>query len=516
MKSITNRSIFIIVIIISLILISSQLPIQNASITSLAKSFTFSSFSSPLSLSDFLSKVIISNYSLTRSEAEDIFYFITNNKEVLSISDWESFSSSFIIPYEQCKPNRSFMLQFNQFKQCFISDPYTSYISNKNYQAIFNAISTASPSSLTFYDYFILKKSMFAWYKCHTSKSSISFFDFKCGLNYIIPTYIHNIDSDAIFKASNTTIYKMNFVSFIRISKIANTFLKITNVENDDMNAISKERFIKAIKEDKSIFTKEDVDLIYKMNNHKDNLLSFKSYVYFYNLIELYNKYAFSNDFITKEEMFRLFSDSNFDNRILYAIDSSLLNINKQSYEAIMSDDLSNERKGNSIEQFFSFIQINDNKEISNREVFFNIYSADNKLTRSQFIKAFYIGRTFMKSMKKNTYRVEIKKLLKNRDISWIFKKYNNNISIDFILFNTILNINKKIKNDSKGSEMLTQLNLINLLKEIGCSQMISLISKNDMRYEKKGLGSLIVNIQLKANTYLFSKNNNVFPKRKL
>ena len=118
--------------------------------------------------------------------------------------------------------------------------------------------------------------------------------------------------------------------------------------------------------------------------------------------------------------------------------------------------------------------------------------------------------------MKKNTYRVEIKKLLKNRDISWIFKKYNNNISIDFILFNTILNINKKIKNVSKGNEMLTQLNLINLLKEIGCSQMISLISKNDMRYEKKGLGSLIVNIQLKANTYLFSKNNNVFPKRKL
>ena len=37
--------------------------------------------------------------------------------------------------------------------------------------------------------------------------------------------------------------------------------------------AKEKERFNKAIKEDKSIFTKEDVDLIYKMNNHKNNVV---------------------------------------------------------------------------------------------------------------------------------------------------------------------------------------------------------------------------------------------------
>lgn len=505
MKSTTNRYILIIVIIVSLIVLSSQLPIQSSS---LSKSFSSSSFSSPLSLSDYLSKVNFSNYSLTRSEAEDIFYFITKNKEELSISDWESFSSSFIIPYEQCKPDRSFMLHFNQFKQCFKSESYSSYISNKNYQAIFNAISTSSPLSMTFYDYFILKKSMFAWYKCHSSKSSMTLFDFKCAINYIIPTYIHNIDSDDIFKASNKIRNKINFVSFIRISKIAYTFMKITNVDNDDISAISKERFNKAIKEDKSIFTKEDVDLIYKMNNHKNNVLSFKSYVYFYNLIELFNKYAFSNDFISKEEMFKLFSDSNFENRILNAIDSSLVNINKQSYEAIIPDELSKESKENSMEQFFSFIQINEDKEISNREVFFNLYSVDNKWTRRKFIKAFYIGRTFMKSMKRNKFRVEIKKLLNNKDINWKFKKYNNNISIDFILFNIILNINNKIKNVSKGNKMLTQMNLINLLKEIGCSQMISLISKKNMKYEKKRLGSIIVNIQLKANEYVSKKKS--------
>ena len=55
---------------------------------------------------------------------------------------------------------------------------------------------------------------------------------------------------------------------------------------------------------------------------------------------------------------------------------------------------------------------------------------------------------------------------------------------------------------------MLTQMNLINLLKEIGCSQMISLISKKNMKYEKKRLGSIIVNIQLKANEYVSKKKS--------
>lgn len=511
MKSNTFRNIFITVITLSLIYYTYQIP--TTSNTYLSKLFSSSSFSSPLSLSDYLTKINFSNYSLTRSEAEDIFYFITKHKEYLSLSDWESFSSSFIIPYEQCKPDRSFTLQFNQFKQCFISDPYTSYISNKNYKAIFNAISTSSSLSMTFYDYFILKKSMFAWYKCHSTKSSISFFDFKCAINYIIPTYIHSIDSDIIFKAGNTTRYKMNFVSFVRISKIAYSFMKITNVDNDDMSVISKERFIKAIKEGKSIFTKEDVDLIYKMNNHKDNVLSFKSYAYFYNLIELFNKYALSNDFITKEEMMKLFDDSSFDNRILFAIDNSIINIDKQSYEAIKPDELSKESKDNSIEKFYSFIQINEDKK--NREVFFNIYSNDNKWTRKKYLKAFYIGRTFLKSLKKNTFRVEIKKILKNKDISWKFKKYNSRVSIDLILYNTILNIDKKINNVSKGKDMLTQLDLITLLKDIGCSQMISLLSKKSMKYDKKGLSSIIVNLQLKANEYSYSKNNGLTKRKK-
>ena len=539
-------------IIIILVLISSS--IQSKPKEKTSKIIPFSNIfshiqddSTTLSREYFLTKSNFAIYLLTRSETEEIFNFISKSQDdKIRIEEWESFARFFIIPFENCLSDKTkYELNFEQFKQCFVHDNYSQFISNRNYKAIFNALSTKSVNSISFFDYFIFKKMLYGWSKCLSTKSYISQIDFKCAISHVVPSiYMHTIDSDMVFETAMTEFIpiktnhytnqrrRMDFVSYIRISKITYIFAIVAHSEHETLTSIKKEKFKKSILEGKiipSIISKNEIDLLYEINNHQESELSFQSFVYFYNLLELYGKYA-SNEEITKDEMMKLLNDPNFNNRITKAIDGSFTNIEEKVYENVKVEELKEDVNPEEMEHFFSFLQKpksnksknknkKENKENGKkdeksiqRENFFNIFLENNRerWTRKIFIKAFYLVRVYALSMKNSLYsnndtRVSIRKLMKNQNINWKFKFFNKQFTIDLLTYCIIVNINNKMVAISKNMKMLNHYQLLIVLKELGCSKMVKLITQINKKYTIKKVARKIVDLQIRGSQFLQS-----------
>lgn len=532
----------IIIILLLIISFIRSKPIEKTSkFTPFSTIFShIQDYSITLSHESFLTKSNFALYLLTRSETEEIFNFISKSQgNKISIKEWESFAQFFIIPFENCLSDKTkYELSFEAFKQCFVHDDYSQFISNRNFTAIFHALSTKSVNSITFFDYFILKKVLYGWSKCLSSKTYISQVDFKCAISHVIPSiYMHTIDSDMIFETAMTEFIptktnnyinqkrRMDFVSFIRISKITYFFAIVAYSENETLTSIQKEKFKKSIFEGKivpSIINKNEIDLLYELNKNHKNELSFQSFVYFYNLLELYGKYA-SNEEITKDEMMKLLNDPNFDNRIKKAIDGSFTNIEEKVYENVKMEELKEDVNPEDMEHFFSFLQIEKTKKkkikkekkdvkTNQRENFFSIFLENNRerWSRKVFIKAFYLVREYANSMKNSLYsnsdtRVSIRKLMKNQNINRKFRFFNKVFTIDLLTYCIIMNIKNKMLSISKKMKMLNHSQLLIVLQELGCSNMIKLITQINKKYTIQTVAHKIVDLQIRGSQYLQS-----------
>ena len=78
---------------------------------------------------EFIQAIKFTGYRLTRGEAELIFEFADRNKnDLLSQTEWDDFTTFYILPFETCDTNKDYLLDSKEFTMLFEKDPDSKYI----------------------------------------------------------------------------------------------------------------------------------------------------------------------------------------------------------------------------------------------------------------------------------------------------------------------------------------------------------------------------------------------------
>jgi len=73
---------------------------------------------------DFLEIFRYGLYQLTRGETEQIFGFAdSNHDDMIDNDEWEAFTVLYILPFEACDDNKSYIMEPKEFEICFGKDP---------------------------------------------------------------------------------------------------------------------------------------------------------------------------------------------------------------------------------------------------------------------------------------------------------------------------------------------------------------------------------------------------------
>ena len=400
----------------------------------------------------FLETIKYAIYDLTKSGLEDIFNFIDVNKdENVTYKEWEDFVTLYVLPFEACNSKSadnfpSYSLDPDSLKKCFESDPKSKMIDfrrrDDKFKQLTQIVSTSGGSSVNFQGYFFLRKSMYAWMKCHSHKKFISSSSFTCAIKHLVSDkFLFKRGIDYMYKIGlkfqnyDNSLIELDFISFVKIAYYTNMFAVFGGFENE----LKKSQFLKAVSEDRlpSNFDKTEVELLYELihrdqqdkHNRQTNKLDFEGFVFFIHLRKLFDRYSVSKPFqLSQEEVLKMLDDDEVPIKIILAIDKSFSSFTPENYteaSLVMQRLRTNERKffTNFFERRKKIMRRNKKQDASststlstkdntvnssyydknhknekNREIFFGTFTdGENKFwTKKNFYRAFQLSNLYV------------------------------------------------------------------------------------------------------------------------
>jgi hypothetical protein len=495
----------------------------------------------------FMRTIKYSAYNLSKGELEQIFIFAdTDHNESIDYLEWEKFLTLFVYPFEACNKIEnsndfpSYLLDEKQFERCFESDPKSKFIKfrrrdmqTNHYKIMMETISTRGESKINFHDYLFIRKTMFAWMKCHSHNTFMAESHFRCGIKLIVPNkLLLKISLRSIYKTGlkyqykDSSLIQLDFISFLRISYYTNVFF-ILGLPHDS-TYIERTQFLKAIREDRlpSNFEESEVEAFYSITFTKNlknikSEINFETFCFFMHMHKLFNKYSLKRPMLLeKDELLKLLDDKLTPVKTVLGIDHSFNNFTESQYQEaslILQRQRTNENKF-----FYSFRQdasertrhatlsqtVNNtyydlkNSNKTNREIFFGIFGdKDEKTwTHKSFFRAFQLANLYSEIAEisfvkyHNDRRPFVKKIpvemiIKNINKAYettvpaisqyqrrnypLYKLFPKEISIDLLTFLTIENFAYKIYQlTGKYSRVVQEITVKVLLEDCGMRNM--------------------------------------------
>eukprot|EP00340_Litonotus_pictus_P011909 CAMPEP_0170536388 /NCGR_PEP_ID=MMETSP0209-20121228/102120_1 /TAXON_ID=665100 ORGANISM="Litonotus pictus, Strain P1" /NCGR_SAMPLE_ID=MMETSP0209 /ASSEMBLY_ACC=CAM_ASM_000301 /LENGTH=679 /DNA_ID=CAMNT_0010837749 /DNA_START=197 /DNA_END=2237 /DNA_ORIENTATION=+ len=371
-----------------------------------------------LRIIDFTKHFNFVAYRLTRGEAEQIFLFADANRDgLLEQIEWENFIALYVLPFEACDMNKDYLLDANEFGFCFQKDPkfrtmifmrkygtnahqkimgllldanefgfcfqkdpkFRTMIFMRKYgtnahQKIMEEMSTRQANLINFNEYLFIKRALYSWMSCQSNAKFIAKTHFSCALKTAL-----SFERKITYKLTDNDIYmaglridndhdiQLNFISYLRILHYFNIFNIYSS--GNSVAQIPKDQFIKAIREDKlpNNLEEEEVlywyDLISSDPFKKAETMNFPSFVFFFSLHKLFNKYSVSKPHqLDESEVLKLMKDEIAPANIIHSIDRAQTNFNEAEYqEASLSI---NRLRINESNYYTSFLALKENKEV--------------------------------------------------------------------------------------------------------------------------------------------------------
>ena len=474
--------------------------------------------------SDFIDTIQYSKFQLTRGELEQIFDFIDlNHDSFVDTKEWDHFVQIFAIPYESCDQQGTFLLDQNQLKKCFESEPSSKQIGIKEkdkpnfFKNLIESLTFKhSSQKFNFFSYLMLRKAMFSWSECHSDYIYMSLNAFKCALRLAAPEhYLFKMDIEPIFTiglqlSNELSSVQITFSTYSTLLFYLHAFTFLG--ANPDTPVLYKTSFIKAIKEDRipSNFEVDEINAIFDVSSNspmeQDNYIDFASFCFFYNIHRLFNRYSKTRpSLLSQDEMVQLIDDQFFPILIRNSIDSSYTNFEAPLYQ--QSRGPSHSARENEGDFYFSFKQdasestgiiqgkvtkyeTQQNQE--NRKVFFSILTGRNKqfITKQELYRGIIFGHIFTQLANEYTWVLPIKRIImdlpkkyeimvpkigyKYRRGYSIFKEIPIELKVDILLFTTIENYDFKLP-EQVSHELMQNIDFSNIrmmLNDFGMKNM--------------------------------------------
>lgn len=332
---------------------STNLETANFTATLLSSSLSESDPTRKLRFVDFLKLVNFVAYRLTRGESEQIFLFADKNRDgLLDHNEWDTFVSLYIMPFEACdKGDRNYLLDENEFKFCFDKDPKFKFIifpriyGNTPHKAIMKVLSTRQYNLINFHEYLFIKRATYGWNSCQSNAKYIAKAHFSCALKTALSferKYTYKLSDDEIYNSGlridNDHEIQHNFISYMRILYYFNIFNIYSG--RSGIAILDKSQLIKSIREDRlpNNIEESEADIWYDLISsnpfRKADTMAFPTFVFFYNLHRLFNRYSkLKPNLLNKEEVLELLQDNDTPHKIVHSIDSSHTNFNLIQYQ---------------------------------------------------------------------------------------------------------------------------------------------------------------------------------------
>ena len=324
-----------------------------------------------LSNVEFLRLSRFQTYRLTKGETEAIFEFVDTNKDdLISSVEWDEFNGLYVFPFEACDKNHDYLLDANEFADCFDADPRSRFIifrrknNDNKYQQMLWAITTRAKDLINFYDYLFIRRSMFAWVNCLSNSKFMCKQAFKCAIKSgILPKFrvtadIDHIYNAAIHNANDLHIIELDFINYIRVLFALNEFSFFGTPTT--VPYIEKFNMIKAIREDRvpTNFEESEVDFLFALietNPLKPNVkMNFNTFYFFWNLHRLFNKHSVSRPLLLGLDEFRkLWEDEYIHPQIKKSVENSRTDFTQKEYQEASL--MLQRKRPNEAHYFFNF-----------------------------------------------------------------------------------------------------------------------------------------------------------------
>ena len=345
---------------------------------------------------DFLEIFRYGLYQLTRGETEQIFGFAdSNHDDMIDNDEWEAFTVLYILPFEACDDNKSYIMEPKEFEICFGKDPKSTVITfrgryqEKKHEMLMDVLSTRGKSIINFSDYLFLRRALFGWLNCHSSNKYIAMSQFKCAMKQAIPQKYHlkfhyeKVYTIGLGLSNDRNLIQLDFVTYLRTLHFAYVF-GVLGLPHDTP-VLEKSQFIKAIREDRLPlnWSEEEINVIYDLADATpfkiNKYMNFDSWCFFYNLHRIFFKYNQEKPLqLSKIELLTALKDVYFPVQFILAIDTSRTNFTEPQYmevSLILQRSRLNER-----DFYFGFKQIQ--QELSPKDMRFK---QDASLTTNSF-----------------------------------------------------------------------------------------------------------------------------------
>ena len=309
-----------------------------------------------LKRSEFLTLIHFAQYQITRGESEQIFYFADQNRDdLVDNREFTEFKALFLLPFEACNTNGSYLLSRDELKVCFEADPRSSYVQFRRryneddvkYDLMRQLISSRAGGDLNFADYLFLRKALFGWKECHSTPTYISKYQFKCALAASLPQkYYTELDTDIIYDSGirifgDRALIQNDFISYLGILYYTYVFGTINTPVHSAF--MEKAQWLKAVREDRipNNFDEMEIEKIFELiggnpyqHVKKVTTIDFPSWIWFFNLNRLFNNYSSTRPSqINLEEFRKMCNDTFIQRDILISIDNSLTRFQPSHYQ---------------------------------------------------------------------------------------------------------------------------------------------------------------------------------------
>ena len=359
---------------------------------------------------DFLEIFRYGLYQLTRGETEQIFSFADlNHDDMIDSDEWNAFTTLYILPFEACDLNKSYIIEAKEFGECFDKDPKSTVVTfrrryqEKRHEMLMEVVSTRGKSIVNFSDYVFLRRALFGWLNCHSSNKYIGMSQFKCAMKQAIPQKYHlKFHYEKVYKvglslANDRNLIQLDFISYLRALHFSYVF-GVLGLPHDTP-VLEKSQFVKAIREDRLPlnWSEEEINIIFDLIDATpfkiNKYMNFDAWSFFYNLHRIFFKYNEEKPLqISKSEMLLALKDQYFPTEFLMAIDSSKALFTESQYMEVSV--ILQRLRLNEKDFYFSFKQAQEQnmKELSIKDLRFK---QDASLTTNSFWNKTTINSTF-------------------------------------------------------------------------------------------------------------------------
>ena len=501
-----------------------------------------------LQRTDFMRLVKYVSYKLTRGELEQIFVFADLNRDdLIDHYEWDKFNKFYILPFEKCDKEGKYVLNKEEFKECWTNDPKSSLIQFKKkhgdnaHELIMSIVSSRKSKDINFSDYLLIRRSMFGWQQCQSSSKYIAKSHFRCAFKLAIPQkYNLKISLDRIYEmglqlANDPGIRMMDYIPYLQILYSSYVFVIFGLPHN--IPFLNKEQFIKSLREDRypNFFEENEVNVFYDLISanpvHIATEMNFETWCFYLLFNRLFQKYSKERPlFLTREELISLLDDPLVPVGLINSIDISEHKYDENVYrEASL---MLQRKKIDESEFYFSFKEkqpewflsksnvVSDflpipnyhipsakiNKNEKSRELFFKIMAdvQKNVWNKYTYYRSFQLTNLFLQLTNDQRYIVTVSTAINmlpryydivNPPISNIQRKnlsFYKNVPtesfLDLLTFLTIENYQFKIRSFKiSGSKVITETLLKVLMKEFNMDQ----VPDNIIDFAKTGYDKL-------------------------